>query len=140
MGRPDTDEQGRAKAAGAARLRTAPTFCSEACVHERVRTDPPTCGRSSSVTAAPASSGLNLRAAGQRWRRQQPAPWRARGGMAPGAAALEADHIVPVADGGGECGLENYRLLCRACHVSVTAAWRRARVDRRHDAQAVQVA
>ena len=34
----------------------------------------------------------------------------------------EADHIVPVADGGGECGFENYRLLCRPCHVSVTLA------------------
>ncbi len=39
----------------------------------------------------------------------------------------EADHIVPVADGGGECGLDNYRLLCRSCHVSVTVAWRRQR-------------
>src|SRR5690348_4241457 len=39
----------------------------------------------------------------------------------------EADHIVPVADGGGECGLDNYRLLCRACHLQVTLAWRAQR-------------
>lgn len=39
----------------------------------------------------------------------------------------EADHIIPVADGGGECGLENYRLLCRPCHVRVTLEWRAAR-------------
>ena len=39
----------------------------------------------------------------------------------------EADHIVPVAEGGGECGLENYRLLCRACHLRVTLAWRARR-------------
>ena len=36
--------------------------------------------------------------------------------------------FMPVADGGGECGLENYRLLCRACHVAVTSRWRRERV------------
>ena len=39
----------------------------------------------------------------------------------------EADHIVPVADGGGECGLDNYRLLCRPCHVQVTLTWRARR-------------
>ena len=39
----------------------------------------------------------------------------------------ELDHIRPVADGGGECGLDNYRLLCSACHGNVTASWRRER-------------
>src|SRR5450759_254868 len=39
----------------------------------------------------------------------------------------EADHIIPVADGGGECGLDNYRVLCRPCHVRVTVAWRATR-------------
>jgi len=34
---------------------------------------------------------------------------------------------VPVADGGGECGLDNYRLLCRQCHVKVTGEWRKTR-------------
>lgn len=28
----------------------------------------------------------------------------------------EADHIVPVAEGGGSCGLANYRTLCIKCH------------------------
>lgn len=32
----------------------------------------------------------------------------------------QMDHIRPVADGGGECGLENYRLLCLNCHKGVT--------------------
>jgi hypothetical protein len=41
----------------------------------------------------------------------------------------EVDHILPVAAGGGECDLENLRLLCRACHVIVTASWRRALAD-----------
>jgi len=34
----------------------------------------------------------------------------------------QADHIVPVIEGGGECGLDNYRTLCTACHKEETAA------------------
>eukprot|EP00794_Sanderia_malayensis_P012105 gene12105-13356_t len=33
----------------------------------------------------------------------------------------EADHIHAVSEGGGECGLENYRTLCIPCHKQVTA-------------------
>lgn len=36
----------------------------------------------------------------------------------------EADHVVPVAEGGGGCGLQGYRTLCRPCHVRVTAELR----------------
>jgi 5-methylcytosine-specific restriction protein A len=32
----------------------------------------------------------------------------------------DADHIVPVAEGGGECDLDNIRTLCLRCHRSVT--------------------
>lgn len=32
-----------------------------------------------------------------------------------------ADHIVPVWQGGGECGLDNMRTLCVCCHADVTA-------------------
>ncbi|XP_077996801.1 DNA annealing helicase and endonuclease ZRANB3-like [Glandiceps talaboti] len=32
----------------------------------------------------------------------------------------QADHIVPVADGGGLCSLDNFRTLCTGCHRSVT--------------------
>lgn len=32
----------------------------------------------------------------------------------------EADHIVPVAEGGGQCGPENYRTLCCRCHAEET--------------------
>lgn len=34
----------------------------------------------------------------------------------------QADHIVPVVEGGGLCGLENYRTLCLACHKRESAA------------------
>ncbi|XP_020630085.1 DNA annealing helicase and endonuclease ZRANB3-like, partial [Orbicella faveolata] len=32
----------------------------------------------------------------------------------------EADHITPVSEGGGECGLDNYRTLCVMCHRKAT--------------------
>ena len=34
----------------------------------------------------------------------------------------DADHIKPVAQGGGECGIENYQTLCVWCHRGKTAA------------------
>lgn len=35
----------------------------------------------------------------------------------------QADHIVPVVEGGGECGLDGYRTLCTTpCHKEETAA------------------
>ncbi len=36
-----------------------------------------------------------------------------------------ADHIVPVSEGGGECGLENYRTICQSCHKGATAELRK---------------
>ena len=32
----------------------------------------------------------------------------------------DADHIKAVVDGGGECGLDNYRTLCCQCHYQET--------------------
>lgn len=40
---------------------------------------------------------------------------------------FQADHIHPVSEGGGGCGLDNLRTLCVPCHKAVTAAWRRRR-------------
>lgn len=37
----------------------------------------------------------------------------------------DADHIVPVAEGGGGCGLDNYQTLCLPCHKRETRALRR---------------
>lgn len=37
-----------------------------------------------------------------------------------GGGLWDADHIIPVKEGGGECGLDNYRTLCIKCHKQVT--------------------
>lgn len=39
----------------------------------------------------------------------------------------EADHIVPVVEGGGGTGLENLRTLCLRCHRAETAKLARRR-------------
>jgi 5-methylcytosine-specific restriction protein A len=36
----------------------------------------------------------------------------------------DADHILPVTEGGGECDLDNIRTLCLRCHRSVTTQLR----------------
>ncbi len=54
-----------------------------------------------------------------RARRQFEKDWGSRRSL------WDADHIVPVAEGGGECGLANMRTLCLKCHGTVTAALRR---------------
>lgn len=52
-------------------------------------------------------------------------------GVAHDGHAWEADHIVPVIEGGGLCGLENYRTLCLTCHRKETAALARRRAEKR---------
>lgn len=47
----------------------------------------------------------------------------------------DADHIVPVVEGGGGCGLENYRTLCLWCHQDETAKLAKRRAQERHDAK-----
>jgi 5-methylcytosine-specific restriction endonuclease McrA len=39
----------------------------------------------------------------------------------PGPNWWDCDHIVPVVEGGGGCGLDNLRTLCIPCHKSETA-------------------
>lgn len=50
----------------------------------------------------------------------------------------DADHIVPVVEGGGECGLSNYRTLCIPCHKTETKKLRGRIAAKNRDAKAVQ--
>lgn len=59
--------------------------------------------------------------------------WLGLDGAPPSGRTLwEADHIVPVVEGGGGTGLDNLRTLCWWCHKTETAklARRRARARR----------
>lgn len=47
----------------------------------------------------------------------------------------DADHIVPVVEGGGECGIQNIRTLCIPCHAKETAKLRERMRERRHEAK-----
>lgn len=100
------------------------TFCSEYCVHEwRLRTDPgylreqvflrdkgicalchiDTVKEMRSLKRSRGSRRLELLASWGLKKVSRRTLW-------------DADHIVAVAEGGGECDLENIRTLCLRCH------------------------
>jgi 5-methylcytosine-specific restriction protein A len=104
------------------------TFCSQFCVNEwRLRTDPgylreQVLARDRGVCAlcridtraaffelksARGSHRLNLLARWGLTRLNRKTLW-------------DADHILPVAEGGGECDLDNLRTLCLPCHRQQT--------------------
>ncbi len=43
------------------------------------------------------------------------------------ASLWDADHVLPVAEGGGECDLSNIRTLCLRCHRAATSELRERR-------------
>eukprot|EP00850_Spirogloea_muscicola_P005681 SM000026S08930 [mRNA] locus=s26:539501:546330:- [translate_table: standard] len=45
--------------------------------------------------------------------------------------AWHADHILPVFEGGGQCGVENLRTLCVICHKAITQAQAKKRAKLR---------
>lgn len=115
------------------------TFCSEFCVHEwKLRSQPAylreqvfkrdcgICAECGADTAAAArrlrySRGINRRALLTYWglkRYSRKSLW-------------DADHILPVAEGGGECDLDNLRTLCLRCHRLATVELRQRRLAAR---------
>ena len=49
----------------------------------------------------------------------------------------QADHVVPVAEGGGQCDLTNLRTLCTQCHARETKELAARLVHQRRAKQAV---
>lgn len=90
------------------------TFCSDACVHEwKIRTNPGFAR--DQVFRRDHGKCAICGAVDHRW---------------------EADHIVPVVEGGGECGLENLRTLCQPCHRRETAKLAARRAAKRREGNA----
>lgn len=108
------------------------SFCSEVCVHEwKLRTDPGylrekvferdrgVCAGCGIDTVAVRRHLLKLDyKARHRFLRE----WNLKD--ASRRSLWDADHIIPVAEGGGECDLSNMRTLCLKCHRAVTALLR----------------
>jgi 5-methylcytosine-specific restriction protein A len=108
------------------------TFCSDFCVHEwKLRSQPrylreQILKRDRGVCA---HCGLNAIKEHSRLKRARGATRQALmrhwGLNARIRKSLwDADHILPVAEGGGECDLDKIRTLCLRCHRSVTAQLR----------------
>ena len=117
------------------------TFCSDYCVDQwRLRTDPGyvrerVFARDGGVCAECAADTVRIFAALKRARgKERAAGLRFYGmkTMASRRSLWDADHIVPVAEGGGQCDLDNLRTLCVACHREATAKLR-ARLRLRED-------
>jgi 5-methylcytosine-specific restriction protein A len=108
------------------------SFCSEKCVHEwKLRTDPgylrdKAFARDRGVCAQCGADTVALRRDLRKLdfaaRRQFLKRWKLREGSR--KSLWDADHIVPVAEGGGQCDLSNIRTLCLVCHRQVTARLR----------------
>ncbi len=108
------------------------TFCSEVCVHEwRLRTDPgylreKVLARDRGICAKCGVDTIALRRDMRKLdfaaRRQFLKKWNLRENSR--KSLWDADHIVPVAEGGGQCDLSNMRTLCLLCHREATAALR----------------
>ena len=122
-------KRGLCRRCGVAVPRGRFTFCSPACVHEwKLRTDPAYLreqvfardrGRCAQCGLDTEAIRKNKRKLDFKARRQFEKQWGTRRHL------WDADHIVPVAEGGGECDLSNMRTLCLQCHRAATAALRK---------------
>jgi 5-methylcytosine-specific restriction protein A len=109
------------------------TFCSEFCVEKwRLRSNPGhlrerVLERDRGICAV---CGMDCIAEYNHIRRLR-GPARARAkekwGLGGRKSLWDADHIVPVVEGGGECDLTNMRTLCLNCHRIHTAGLRARR-------------
>ncbi len=111
------------------------TFCSEFCVHQwRLRTDPgylreQVFARDQGICAL---CGVDARTAFfdiKRARGTHKLKLLVRWGLKSlnRKSLWDADHIVAVVEGGGECDLQNLRTLCILCHRQQTLELRRRR-------------
>lgn len=119
------------------------TFCSYDCVHEwKIRSQPAyarqqvllrdhgVCSACGLDTVMLATAYWSVRG---RWWIATAAAIEARLkalGFMPSRHFWEADHKVPVCEGGGACGLDNLRTLCRPCHRGATAQLARRRAQK----------
>jgi 5-methylcytosine-specific restriction protein A len=100
------------------------TFCSDWCVHEwKLRSDPgylrdQVFQRDQGICAIckvdTRAAYFELKRSRGTHRERLLARWGLK--RINRKSLWDADHIVPVAEGGGECDVDNLRTLCLACH------------------------
>jgi 5-methylcytosine-specific restriction endonuclease McrA len=110
------------------------TFCSDFCVHQwRLRSDPgylreQVLARDLGICALCGVDTVTAYAALKRSRgearNEALTMWGLRS-VGARRSLWDADHVLPVAEGGGECDLDNLRTLCLLCHREATADLRR---------------
>ena len=109
------------------------TFCSEFCVHQwRLRSDPgylrdQVFARDRGRCAVCSADTLAIFAALKRARgiaRDEGLRVYGLRSIKARRSLWDADHITPVAEGGGQCDLDNLRTLCLLCHREQTAQLR----------------
>jgi 5-methylcytosine-specific restriction endonuclease McrA len=104
------------------------TFCSSFCVHEwRLRSDPgylreKVFERDRGVCSLCGVDTLDLRRRKRKLGFAERAAFERQWGKR--KTLWDADHIVPVAEGGGECDVDNMRTLCVLCHRKATSELR----------------
>ncbi|MDP9039299.1 MAG: HNH endonuclease [Acidobacteriota bacterium] len=105
------------------------TFCSDYCVDQwRLRTDPGyvrdrVFARDKGICAVCQADTLRIFAALKRARgtaRAEGLRFYGMNTITSRRSLWDADHIVPVAEGGGQCDLDNLRTLCVVCHREAT--------------------
>ncbi len=106
------------------------TFCSDFCVHQwKLRSDPgylrqQVFDRDRGRCALCRADTVAIFAALKRARganRQAGLSFYGLRTITSRQSLWDADHILPVAEGGGECDLSNLQTLCIPCHRRVTA-------------------
>jgi 5-methylcytosine-specific restriction protein A len=108
------------------------TFCSAWCVHEwRLRSDPgylreQVLRRDKGICGGCGIDTLSAYRQIRRARGSRRSELLARWGLkrVTRRSLWDADHILPVAEGGGQCDLPNIRTLCLICHRKATAELR----------------
>jgi 5-methylcytosine-specific restriction enzyme A len=109
------------------------TFCSDWCVHEwRLRTNPGYLreqvfqrdrGLCEICRVDTYAAYIELKRSRAMHRQKLLARWGLKRMIR--KSLWDADHIIPVVEGGGECDLANLRTLCLICHQKQTAELRR---------------
>lgn len=103
------------------RAKTSPSYL-RVVIHERDHGVCALCGLDTDALKNEYAGWLEANKRGPEWNTKKD-EWLKAHGIPWGRAYgdwWDADHITPVIEGGGECGLENYRTLCIPCHQKVT--------------------